>query len=168
MVVSSHHAQATCPETPKTPPLSFRFVEADALDVVLPLLMALAKDNQAQAPQTEHVVMQRWLACFDYNYTCLLMEDTETGQALGLCGLWSTMRHYCGKSLELDHVIVSPQHQGRGLGEAMMNYIKLYARQQGYDALELNHYQSNTGAARFYERQGFKTPGHHLIQFLGL
>jgi diamine N-acetyltransferase len=94
------------------------------------------------------------------------VEDATTHEAVGLCGLWSLMRHYCGKSLELDHVIVSPQHQGRGIGEAMLTFIKQYATQQGYEALELNHYQSNTGAARFYQRHGFKTPGHHLIQLL--
>jgi diamine N-acetyltransferase len=147
--------------------LRFRFVDAGDAETILPLLMTLANDNQAQAPQSDAVVRGRWLACLEYsNYQCLLVEKASTEDALGLCGLWSSMRHYCGKSLELDHVIVSPQHQGNGIGETMLSFIKTYAQQHGYDALELNHYQSNTGAARFYQRQGFKTPGHHLIQLL--
>jgi hypothetical protein len=42
--------QATVPE-PSCSHLRFRFVDASDEALVLPLLMALANDNQAQAPQ---------------------------------------------------------------------------------------------------------------------
>jgi ribosomal protein S18 acetylase RimI-like enzyme len=157
-------------------PLYFEWVGPEAVDHVLPLLLYLAGDNQAQTPQPSGVIRERWLSGFQYNgYRCLLVsiEVTDrthlTGsekQAVGLCGAWATVRHYCGHSLELDHVIVDPVYRGKGIGEAMLNHLKTLAKYEGFDALELNHYRTNEDAGRFYERLGYQRPGYHCIQML--
>lgn len=52
---------------------------------------------------------------------------------------------------ELDHLYVDPEHQHRGIGTALIERAKI-RRPTG---LSLWTFQANTGARRFYERNGF-------------
>ena len=47
-------------------------------------------------------------------------------------------------------LFVSPDRQGQGIGQALMNHVKLQ-----YPELELNVYTKNAQALAFYKRQGF-------------
>lgn len=51
----------------------------------------------------------------------------------------------------VQHLYIHPEHQGRGLGSAL-----LAQAQQSADSLRLWTFQCNTGARRFYERHGFR------------
>ncbi|HEX4183028.1 MAG TPA: GNAT family N-acetyltransferase [Caulobacteraceae bacterium] len=51
----------------------------------------------------------------------------------------------------LNQLYVHPDHQGRGLGDAL-----LAEAMQGVDHLQLWAFQQNTRARRFYEKRGFK------------
>ena len=49
------------------------------------------------------------------NYKCVGMFHKDT--LIGICGLWFMTRHYVGKVVEADHVIISAKYRGRNLGK---------------------------------------------------
>jgi GNAT superfamily N-acetyltransferase len=51
----------------------------------------------------------------------------------------------------VDHLYIHPDHQGRGLGRALLGLAQASA-----DSLRLWTFQSNQGARRFYERHAFR------------
>ena len=53
----------------------------------------------------------------------------------------------------LNHLYVHPQHQGRGIGSALLNQAKA----QAWEGLKLWTFEPNQGAIRFYEAHGFVT-----------
>jgi len=53
---------------------------------------------------------------------------------------------------EIDRLYVAPGHQGRGLGEILLDKAKRLCP----DGLRLVTHQINSGARRFYERHGFE------------
>jgi len=52
----------------------------------------------------------------------------------------------------LHHLYLSPAHQGRGIGSALLGRVK--ARMP--ESVTLWTFQANAGARRFYERHGFR------------
>jgi GNAT superfamily N-acetyltransferase len=69
--------------------------------------------------------------------------DEEDGTVTGFAGL---------KGDVLTHLYVDPEHQGRGIGAALLDHAKM----QRPARLELWVFQKNDGARRFYERHGFR------------
>lgn len=55
-------------------------------------------------------------------------------------------------------------HRGQGIGQQMMRYIEVWADDMGITDLELNVWESNTGARRFYERLGYVTLSRRMIR----
>ena len=53
----------------------------------------------------------------------------------------------------LNNLYVHPNHQGRGIGAALLNQAKALAP----DGLKLRTFEANHGAIRFYEAHGFTT-----------
>jgi GNAT superfamily N-acetyltransferase len=70
------------------------------------------------------------------------VED-EAGIVTGFTGM---------KSDTLTHLYVDPEHQGRGIGSALLEH----AKSRRPERLELWVFQKNDGARRFYERHGFR------------
>lgn len=66
----------------------------------------------------------------------------------------------CGKCIgfiavgheEIDQLYIHPEHQGHGIGKALLQFAK-----SRFNRLSLYAFQKNLGARRFYEREGFKT-----------
>ncbi len=52
---------------------------------------------------------------------------------------------------------VDIQHRRQGIGMALMHFIKQYAAEKGLDTVELDVWEFNKGALKFYESQGFTT-----------
>ena len=53
---------------------------------------------------------------------------------------------------DLDHLYVHVDHQGSGIGTALLNR----AKRESPEGLELFTFQRNHGARRFYKRRGFE------------
>jgi diamine N-acetyltransferase len=55
----------------------------------------------------------------------------------------------------IDNLAVGPDWQRRGLGAALVDAVADWARERGASQLELDVWEANVGALRFYEDVGF-------------
>ncbi len=62
----------------------------------------------------------------------------------------------------IDDLCVDERYQHRGIGRALMDACITDARARGCDAVELNVWENNESAKRFYESYGMKTQRRQL------
>ncbi len=98
------------------------------------------------------------------NYRCFGLYINNI--LVGVSGAWLTTRLYSGKQLEIDHFIIHPNHQDKGLGQRFIDFLQEYALQQNCESVELNAYVSNHLSHRFYFKNGFKILGYHFVKRL--
>lgn len=60
------------------------------------------------------------------------------------------------KQLDIDSVCVDKKYRNQGIGTAMINYIKEYAKELNCTHIALNVNPENTEAIHFYEKLGMK------------
>lgn len=132
---------------------SFRLVEKNNIFSIIPLLSML---NPAIPEPT---LRERLTEMVEHGYECLGVYDND--ELIGICGLWILVKYYVGRHIEVDNVIIHPNHQGQGIGEEMMQWVFDYARSKGCVASELNCYTSNTGGNKFWHNQGYRILGFH-------
>ena len=123
---------------------------------ILPLLREL------NANTSEKILSQRVLEMTTQNYKCVGIYLNN--KLIGISGLWFLTRHYCGKSIEPDHVIISKGFRKQGLGKKLFDWIHNYAQSIGYEATELNTYIANVKSHSFYENMGYKKLGYHYLK----
>lgn len=138
--------------------ISFNIIDKKDILQILPLLQQLNTRTPLE------LLKERVLEMTEQNYQCLGMYDKD--KLIGICGLWTLTRHYIGKTMEPDHVIIDPAYQGQSLGKKMFQWIYNYAKQQGYDATELNAYTGNRKSHKFYLNEGYDIYGFHFIKVL--
>jgi ribosomal protein S18 acetylase RimI-like enzyme len=71
------------------------------------------------------------------------------------------------RDVVLDNLAVGPRWQRRGLGLALVEAVTEWARQRGAQQLQLDVWEVNGDALRFYESIGFATQRRHLARSLG-
>lgn len=98
------------------------------------------------------------------NYECigLFVDDN----LVGISGLWYTTRHYIGKSVEPDHVIIDASFRRQNLGKQFFSWIDTYTKEKGCEAIELNAYTSNPKSHKFYYNEGYNIYGFHFLKVL--
>ena len=64
-------------------------------------------------------------------------------------------------SLEIERIYVDQAYQGFGLGKQLLEKAKERAITLGLNTIWLGVWEKNTGAIRFYEREGFQLFGSH-------
>jgi GNAT superfamily N-acetyltransferase len=98
------------------------------------------------------------------NYECVGLYVDE--KLVGISGLWFSTRHYIGKTVEPDHVIIDEKLQGQGLGKQFFSWIDQYVIKKGCEAIELNTYVSNPKSHKFYYNEGYNIYGFHFLKVL--
>lgn len=68
-----------------------------------------------------------------------------------------------GAQMELQKIYVLPEHQGSGIGTALLKEIKNLARDIYPDYIWLDTHISNENAFRLYEKNGFKKIGNYFF-----
>ncbi|WP_420603422.1 GNAT family N-acetyltransferase [Flagellimonas sp.] len=64
-------------------------------------------------------------------------------------------------SLELERIYVIQSHQGRGIGEWLLQQVKQLAHKEGLNYVWLGVWEKNKAAIRFYLKHGFVKFGTH-------
>lgn len=126
---------------------------------IVPLVQEL--NPELDAPHIEN--NQREMFKID-SYRCFgLFEDDNL---IGISSGWITVRHYSGKQMEIDNVIITQAHQSKGYGKQFVEFIAQWSRDQGCQTIELNTYVTNTRSHKFYYDLGFKILGFHFYKSL--
>lgn len=60
------------------------------------------------------------------------------------------------KTLYVDDICVDESARGKGVGKALYEYVKQYAKSSGFYNITLNVWEGNPGAKAFYEAMGLK------------
>ena len=125
---------------------------------IIPLLKQLNEKTPSK------LLKSRLLEMTEQNYECAVMFDKD--KLIGVCGIWYMTRHYIGKSMEIDHVIIDDNYQNKGLGKYFLKWIYNHAKSKGCEASELNAYTSNPKSHKFYYNEGYNIYGFHFLKVL--
>ena len=136
--------------------LEIKLIEKENILTILPLLKELNSNT------AEIILKERLLEMITQNYKCVGLYLNE--ELIGMSGLWFLTRHYCGKTVEPDHVVIGKNHRNKGLGKKLFEWIHNYAQNIGYEASELNTYIENEKSHRFYENEGYQKLGYHYLK----
>jgi len=112
---------------------TYKIIEKSNINSIIPLVQKLNNNKQS-----ETILKKRFAEMITQNYECAGIFDGK--QLIGISGLWFCRRHYSGKSIEVDHVYIDDGYRGKGLGKQFFKWIYDYAKQRGYESLELNTY----------------------------
>ncbi len=139
--------------------ISFKPIEKDTILNILPLLKTINT-------KTPHDLLEtRVLEMVNYqNYECVAAFDGE--KMMGICGLWYSTRHYIGKSVEPDHVIIDEHYRGKNIGKQFFKWIYEYTKAKGCEAMELNTYSGNHKSHKFYYNEGFNIYAFHFLKVM--
>lgn len=137
--------------------VSFRIIPSSKIEIILPLLSKL---NEYKI--SEETLLERIHEMKTQNYKCLGMYDGDI--LIGICGMWFQTRHYAGRSLEIDHVIIDEKYRNQGIGKQMMQFVYEYAKSKNCNWVELNTYVHNFPSHKFYYNEGFVAKGYHFVK----
>jgi diamine N-acetyltransferase len=138
--------------------IQFRFIPKESILVIMPLMKIISSE------ENQELLEERVLEMAAQNYKCLGIYDSE--QLIGICGLWFLTRHYCGKTVEPDHIIVDDAYQNQGIGTQLFQWIFDYCRENNIKGTELNTYVENTRSHKFYYNLGYEILGYHFLKIL--
>ncbi len=134
--------------------ITFNFIDSKNIHSIIPFLQLLHSNI------SEETLKERLSAMVKQNYQCIGIYDDK--ELIGICGIWTLIKYYVGKHIELDNVIVLPKYQSSGIGTKLMNYIDNYSKEIGCVGNELNCYVHNEEGNKFWEKEGYKKIGYHF------
>ena len=97
------------------------------------------------------------------NYAILAAFEGNT--CLGANGYWINTKIWCGRYLELDNIVVHPDHRSKGIGKLMFNEIERIAQTNNCHLMTLDAYTTNFKAHKLYYNLGFVPRGFHFIKW---
>ena len=98
------------------------------------------------------------------NYTQIWVK--EEGKLIGLAGLWINSKLFSGKYIEMDNVVVHPDHRSKGIGRLLCSETERIGKQQNCKLVVLDAYVENFEAHKFYYREGYIARGYHFLKKL--
>lgn len=138
--------------------ITIKIIETERILEIIPLVQQLNQKTPL------NLLKERILEMTTQNYECAVMYDGD--KLIGVCGIWYMTRHYIGKSMEVDHVIIDSSYQGKGLGKLFFKWIYNHAKSKGCEASELNAYVNNPKSHKFYYNEGYNIYGFHFLKVL--
>ncbi|MDO6813785.1 GNAT family N-acetyltransferase [Tenacibaculum soleae] len=139
--------------------INFKPINKKNILIILPLLRKL------NTTTPDDILKERIIEMATYNtYECVGIFDND--KLIGICGLWYSTRHYIGKSVEPDHVIIDDTYRGKNLGKQFFSWIYEYTKAKGCEVAELNTYTGNRKSHKFYCNEGFDIYGFHFVKVM--
>ena len=137
--------------------IKFKIIPKEKLLEIIPLL------QQLNTLTPTELLKKRVLQMGELpNYECVGAYDEE--KLIGISGLWYSVRHYIGNSVEPDHVIIDKNYRGKKIGKLLFDWIEKHTKSKGYEAIELNSYAANRKSHKFYHKENFEIYGFHYVK----
>ncbi len=90
----------------------------------------------------------------------------EGDKCIGISGAWIGNKLWCGKYLEVDHIIVSSKYRSKGVGSLFLDLLKVIAREENCVSLGLDSFTHNKQSHKFFFKEGFEIKGYHFVHGL--
>jgi GNAT superfamily N-acetyltransferase len=91
----------------------------------------------------------------DSHDCAVLVAEGADGAFIGLCTAYQDLHSVrFGYRAWVEDLAVDPGHRSRGVGKALLDAAKAWARERGATHLELDSAEARKDAHRFYEREG--------------
>jgi GNAT superfamily N-acetyltransferase len=85
----------------------------------------------------------------------VLVAEADSGELVGLCTGYQDMHSVrFGYRAWVEDLAVHPGRRSEGIGKALLEAAKAWARERGATHLELDSAETRPDAHRFYEREG--------------
>ncbi len=136
--------------------IQIKIISKEDILSIIPLLKHI--NNYTE----ETVLKARVLEMCEQHYKCIGVYMNQ--ELIGIAGLWFLTRHYAGRMIEPDHVIIKETYRNKGIGNKLFDWIHTYAKAHNYEAIELNTFIENMKSHKFYENQGYKKLGLHFVK----
>jgi len=86
---------------------------------------------------------------------CVLIAEESGTTLVGFCTAYQDLHSVrFGYRAWVEDLAVDPRHRSRGVGKALLDAARAWARARGATHLELDSAEARTDAHRFYEREG--------------
>ena len=94
---------------------------------------------------------------------CVLVAEAGDGALIGICTAYQDLHSVrFGYRAWVEDLAVDPGRRSEGVGKALLDAAKAWARERGATHLELDSAEARSDAHRFYEREG---PSYRSICF---
>lgn len=85
---------------------------------------------------------------------CVLVAEAAAGPLVGLCTAYRDLHSVrYGPRAWVEDLAVDPERRSQGIGKALLDAAKAWARERGATHLELDSGEARHDAHRFYERE---------------
>ena len=91
-----------------------------------------------------------------------LLSVELDGEVVGAAGFVMTRKLAWKKHIYVDDLITSSSVRSKGVGQAMLDWLKDYGKANGCEQLHLDSGVQRFDAHRFYLRHGFAINSHHF------
>ncbi|RCS28449.1 GNAT family N-acetyltransferase [Polaribacter sp. WD7] len=139
--------------------IEIKVIEPNEILSIIPLLSILNTKTPTKLLKKRTLEMAKLS-----NYECIGLYIDK--KLMGISGLWYSTRHYIGKTVEPDHVIIDEQYRGQNIGKQFFSWIDKHVQQKGCEAIELNAYANNPKSHKFYYNEGYAIYGFHFLKVL--
>ena len=86
---------------------------------------------------------------------CVLVAEAGDGALIGICTAYQDLHSVrFGYRAWVEDLAVDPGRRSEGVGKALLDAAKAWARERGATHLELDSAEARSDAHRFYEREG--------------
>lgn len=83
-------------------------------------------------------------------------EDDSSGDRVGFLHLQTVNDFFTGhQNCHISDLAVTREHDGKGIGRALLGYAEKFAREHRYERLQLNVFPGNERARKLYEELGY-------------
>lgn len=84
--------------------------------------------------------------------------------AIAVAGYWLITRLWCGKTLDVDNVVVHPDYRSQNVGQVLFDWFEQKAKAENCKRMVLDVFVGNHKAHKFYFNQGFAAHGFHFTK----
>ena len=133
-----------------------RAARPEDVNAIVPLYAWLFAPPGSQPPAwDERRAAVALREAIDSHDAVVLIAEAGDGELIGICTGYQDLHSVrFGYRAWVEDLAVHPSHRSRGVGKALLDAAKGWAKERGATHLELDSADARADAHRFYEREG--------------